>query len=134
MKTRIIILAIVLFLSISATAEEPYLWPTVGNRQISSSFGEYREGHYHAGIDIRSFGRVGIPCFAISDGYVKRVRVQPGGYGRALYLKLDNGLTVVYAHLHGFSAAIDSMVFNKMIESEKNWCDLFLEDEKYRFI
>ncbi len=133
MRTRIIILAVVSILSASVKAKDIYLWPMVGNRQISSTFGEYRKGHYHAGIDIRCFGRVGLPCFAISGGYVKRIKVRPAGYGKALYLELDNGVTAVYAHLHSFGAAIDSMVYNKMIESRKNWCDLFLEDEKFRF-
>ena len=134
MKTIIIILTVFLFLSISAQAEDTYLWPMIGDKKISSSFGEYREGHYHAGIDIRSFGHIGLPCFAIGDGYVKRVRIRPGGYGKALYLKLDNGMTAVYAHLEGFSNAIDSVIYKKLIKSKKNWCDLFLENGKYRFI
>ncbi len=133
MRTRIIILAVISILSASAEAKEIYLWPMAGNRKISSTFGEYREGHYHAGIDIRCFGRVGLPCFAISGGYVKRIKVRPSGYGKALYLELDNGETAVYAHLHSFGAAIDSMIYNKMTESRENWCDLFLEDGKFRF-
>ncbi|MDZ7859712.1 MAG: hypothetical protein U5O15_03430 [Candidatus Krumholzibacteriota bacterium] len=120
-------------MSVSLTADDGYMWPMTGNAQISSTFSEYREGHYHAGIDIRCFGRVGIPCIAVSGGYVKRIKVQPAGYGRALYLRLFNGKTAVYAHLHSFDAALDSLQYYKMLESGNNWSDMFLRDGIYRF-
>ena len=78
---------------------EIYLWPLHGERLLSSSFSEYREGHYHAGIDLRTFGRIGLPCLAVGDGSVQRIKVGPAGYGKALYLKLEDGRTAVYAHL-----------------------------------
>ncbi len=112
---------------------EIYLWPQPGLRSLSSTFCEYRKGHFHAGIDIRSFGKRGLPCFAIGDGYVSRVKVRPSGYGKALYLKLDDGITAVYAHLYGFSAELDSVAHNTMLAGRGCCCDIYLPEGKYRF-
>ncbi len=89
------------------TAKE-LLWPTVGQKGVSSNFCEYRLGHFHAGIDVRSFGAEGIPCVAVADGYIERVRASSGGYGKALYLRLNTGETCVYAHLSEFAPEIEA--------------------------
>jgi hypothetical protein len=104
-----------------------------GNRRLTSSFSEYRDGHYHAGIDIRSFGAVGLPCLAVSEGRVARVKVGAAGYGKALYLELADGLMAVYAHLDQFDRAIDSIAWHYRIDRETNWCDFRLRDARYSY-
>ncbi|MBN1349052.1 M23 family metallopeptidase [candidate division KSB1 bacterium] len=89
---------------------QTYLWPTNASTLISSSFAEWRSGHFHAGIDIKTFGRNGYPVYAISSGYIWRVRVSPYGYGKVLYQKLDTGDIAVYAHLDGFIDSIEMIV------------------------
>ena len=37
---------------------------------VSSNFCEYREGHLHAGIDVRTYGREGIECVQIEAGQI----------------------------------------------------------------
>jgi hypothetical protein len=78
------------------------LWPLKAGRAISSNFCEYREGHFHAGLDIRTSGADGVPCVASGDGYISRLRASCEGYGKALYIQLDSGETLVYAHLAEF--------------------------------
>jgi hypothetical protein len=112
---------------------EVYLWPLHGNRRLSSSFSEYRDGHYHAGIDLRSYGAIGLPCLAVSEGRVVRVKVGAGGYGKALYLKLDDGRTAVYAHLDQFNRTVDSLAWHYRVHRETNWCDFRLPDGSYTF-
>ena len=129
---KLIFLFLVLSVSESAGAQG-YLWPMQGNRRLSSTFLEFREGHLHAGIDIRSFGELGLPCFAVREGYVERVKVQPYGYGKALYLRLDDGNIAVYAHLYGFSAVIDSLVYARRMATHNSWCDIRLPEGKYRY-
>ncbi len=114
-------------------AGEIYLWPLHGERRLSSSFSEFREGHYHAGIDLRSFGIVGLPCLGISDGYASRVKISPTGYGKALYLKLNDGRTAVYAHLDGFTREIDSLTWHYRMQRGESWCDLTLPEGAYPF-
>ena len=112
---------------------EVYLWPMHGNRRLSSSFSEYRAGHYHAGIDLRSYGAVGLPCLAISEGRVVRVKVGAAGYGKALYLKLADGRTAVYAHIDQFDRRVDSLAWHYRVGRETNWCDFRLPDGAYTF-
>jgi len=87
-----------------------YSWPTEASRAMTSSFAESRPGRFHAGIDIKTWGREGYPVFAIRPGYISRIRVSPYGYGRALYLTLDTGEVVVYGHLQKFNEAIEQHV------------------------
>ncbi len=85
---------------------QQYLWPTDASHILTSSFAEYRPGHLHAGIDIKTWGKIGYQVFAIADGYIMRMAVSPFGYGKVLYQKLDAGDIVVYAHLDRFNAEL----------------------------
>jgi murein DD-endopeptidase MepM/ murein hydrolase activator NlpD len=51
---------------------------------LSGTFGELRGSHFHAGIDIKTQGREGIPIRAVSEGYVARIKISTSGYGKAL--------------------------------------------------
>lgn len=123
-------MSILMCLASRPSAAEEYLWPMHGERRLSSSFSEYRDGHYHAGIDIRSQGAIGLPCLAVSDGRVSRVRISPSGYGKALYLKLSDGRTAVYAHLDRFGDPVDSMMWHYRVEKKTSWCDLTFNDDR----
>lgn len=98
-----------LLVSHSAFAQE-YLWPTDASRFMTSSFGESRPRRFHAAIDIKTWNRTGYKVFATRNGYVERISVSPFGYGRALYLRLDSGETVVYAHLERFHERLQEIV------------------------
>lgn len=77
---------------------------------VSGSFGELRANHFHSGIDLTTVGRIGVPVYASWPGFVSRIKISSGGYGKALYVEHPNGLTSVYAHLNGYSPRIDSVV------------------------
>ena len=77
---------------------------------LSGTFGELRPNHFHAGIDIKTKGVEGFKVFSIGDGYVSRIQITHGGYGKALYIKHDNGQSSVYAHLQKFSPKIEKIV------------------------
>jgi hypothetical protein len=72
--------------------------------RISGNFGELRGGHFHAGLDIK--GSEGEHIYAAEDGYVSRIKIQRGGYGRAIYVDHPNGYTTVYAHLSKFGPGL----------------------------
>jgi len=82
-------------------APEELAWPLDLPRELTSSFGEYRPGRFHAGIDLRT-GEIGKPVRAAGDGHVSRIRCSPYGYGKAVYLQLDSGMTMVYGHLDDY--------------------------------
>jgi len=92
---------------------QDYLWPTDAGKVLTSSFAESRENRFHAGIDVKTWGRSGYKVFAIRSGYLSRIQVSPFGYGRVLYQTLDTGETAVYAHLSGFAPAIQEAVERK---------------------
>jgi hypothetical protein len=79
-------------------------WPLDLPPVLTSTFGEFRSNHLHAGIDLATNGAVGAVCRAVGDGSVVRMRMSPFGYGKALYIQQDGGPLVVYAHLSRFAA------------------------------
>lgn len=77
---------------------------------LAGNFGELRTNHFHAGIDIKTEGVVGKEVVASADGFVSRIKIQHGGYGKVIYIDHPNGYTTVYAHLQKFSKKIDEFV------------------------
>jgi hypothetical protein len=98
--------------------------PLAQSPGLTSGFGEYREGRFHAGIDYSTESRVGAPVRAIADGHVERVRASGVGYGRAIYLRLRDGRTAVYGHLSRFAPALDAWVTAKQESSGRYEQDL----------
>ncbi len=85
--------------------------PVAHKPLISGTFGELRSNHFHSGIDIKSkSGKIGDPLLACAEGYVSRIAIKGGGYGRALYIDHPNGYTTVYAHMHKFTPEIEAWV------------------------
>ena len=80
---------------------------------LSATFAEFRAGHFHAGIDMRTGGAVDQPVYAAADGYVARVSISPWGGGKILYIKHPNGYTSVYMHLNGYAGAIGKAVLKE---------------------
>jgi len=87
-------------------------WPLKADPAVSSNFCEYREGHFHAGLDIRTYGKDGVPCIAAADGYVSRLRASPEGYGKTIYIHADSGETLVYAHLAEFDPVLEDALYD----------------------
>ena len=79
-----------------AFAEEP-LWPLSIEISQSSSFAEFRGMRFHAGIDLRTQQKNGLPVRAIADGFVSRASVQFRGYGYALYIAWQKNCCVTTA-------------------------------------
>lgn len=107
-----------------------YAWPLSLDRQLSSSFAEYRTGRFHAGIDLRTAG-VGREVVAAGDGYVSRVRCSPYGYGKAVYLQLADGNVAVYAHLSDFYGELSDHVRKHQHRLERYTVDLHLEPNQF---
>jgi len=108
-----------------------YIWPLKGRYALTSTFAEYRHGHYHAGLDISTGGRTGIPVRAAADGYVARVRVSPFGYGKALYIKQDDGRYAVYAHLEKLDARIRAVVRRKQYSTGQYEVEIYPAAAKF---
>ena len=112
-------------------AEAPYIWPLEADRAITSSFGEYRPGHLHAGVDMKTWGQTGLKARAVADGYVSRIRTSPGGYGKAIYLKLQDGQVAVYAHLSDFATKLRREVERAQDVRGRYTVDVFFEPDRF---
>lgn len=99
--------------------------PLDGILQLSGTFAELRGNHFHSGIDIRTNSKEGFPVRACADGYVVRIKIQQGGFGKAIYVNHPNGYTTVYAHLLSLNEAIDNFTRAKQYEMESFEVDLF---------
>jgi len=100
---------------------------------LSATFAEFRPGHLHAGIDIKTWGRSGYRCFAVDSGTVSRIRTSPHGYGKAVYFRLHDGRTCVYAHLLKFSHVLDSLVWEEQSRTGRYETDLWPEPGSLKF-
>ena len=89
---------------------QKYRYPLDINNGYSSSFQEYRNNHFHAGMDLRTFQRTGYPVYAIADGELVKIRMVKRGSGRGLYIKHLDGNTSIYFHLDRFNSSIESIV------------------------
>lgn len=84
---------------------------------LAGNFGEIRPNHLHAGFDIKTNNREGMPVYAAADGFISRIKISPYGYGKALYIAHPNGYTTVYAHLQSFHGAIGD--FTRSVQATK---------------
>jgi murein DD-endopeptidase MepM/ murein hydrolase activator NlpD len=73
-----------LFLSTSAYSQKPespqntktgFVSPLDIPLLLSSNYGEYRSGHFHAGVDFKTQQVEGKKVFAADSGYVYRIAV-----------------------------------------------------------
>ena len=115
---------LVLVAHLAADPSATYAWPLNLPRVLTSSFAEYRAGRYHMGLDLRT-GPIGKDVFAASDGYVSRIRCSPFGYGKAIYLQLDDGNSVVYAHLDDYAPELRDYVRRAQHDRKKYTVDLY---------
>lgn len=92
---------------------------------LSGNFGELRTDHFHSGIDFKTQGVSGHKVFAIESGTVSRIKVHPGGYGKALYVDHSNGFTSVYGHLSSYSPAIEKYIKDIQYQRKLHAVDVF---------
>ncbi len=98
---------------------------------LAGTMGELRRGHFHGGIDVKTLGQTGLPIYAAEDGYISRVSVSPGGYGRRLNIKHDNGYITVYAHLQKFAPDLEEFTLDKQYEIESFRLDYFPKKHEF---
>lgn len=95
-----------------------FIYPVRARIGLAANYGELRPNHYHMGLDCRTEQRQNLPVIASADGYIAKVRIEPSGFGRALYINHPNGLTTLYAHLNDFSPALDKYVKEQQYKQE----------------
>src|ERR1700741_1998909 len=106
-----IILLICLYDSTAAQhIANTFRYPLDGKIELSGNYAEIRPNHFHAGLDLRTDNVRNLPIYAIEAGYISRIKVATGGYGKVLYITHANGYVSVYAHQHHYNAEITKYV------------------------
>ena len=112
---------------------QEYIWPTNTGKHLSSNFGEFRTTGYHLGVDMKTKGTEGHPIYAVSDGYVSRVVTNYSGFGKALYLTMEDGKTAVYAHLSKFSDKLEERLKEEQEKSQSYLTNFYLTPNEFPF-
>ncbi len=118
-----------------ATSKYPkayFSWPVKASIGIVANFGELRPNHYHMGLDVRTDKKQNVPVVAAAAGYISKVKVEPWGFGRAIYINHPNGLTTLYAHLNDFYPELEAYVKAEQYK-QKSWA-LFIDIPRHKFV
>ncbi len=124
MNRKILLISLFCFQHLTA---QYYQSPVNIPIQLSGNFAELRGTHFHAGLDIKTQSKEGLPLRAVADGYVSRIKIQQGGYGKSLYINHPNGTTSVYAHLQRYSDKIVPFVRKKQYAKKSYTIHFYLE-------
>jgi len=133
-----ILLFIISMLLLSTPGEEPneksiFISPVKIPLSLSANFGELRIDHFHSGLDIRTQGVTGKEVVASASGYVYRISVSPGGFGKALYLRHPQGYSTVYGHLDRFAPEIEEYVRTRQYEEKSFMITLWPPKDRFEF-
>jgi hypothetical protein len=134
----LILIFLLSLLLINAPGDEPkdrsiFISPVKIPLSLSANFGELRADHFHSGIDVRTQGVVGKEVLAAASGYVYRISVSPGGFGKALYIRHPSGYSTVYGHLDKFTPEIEEYVISRQYEEKSYMVTLWPSKEKFRY-
>ncbi|RYY08501.1 MAG: M23 family metallopeptidase, partial [Chitinophagaceae bacterium] len=119
----ILLLSIISGLAISQSSRYPkgyFRWPLNLKPEIVANLGELRSNHWHMGLDIRTAQKENQQVFAAAGGYISKIRIEPGGFGRAIYINHPNGLTTLYAHLNDFYPELETYVTQQQY-AQQTW-------------
>ena len=97
-----------------------FKWPVGATVALAANFGELRPNHYHMGLDCKTDKKQNMPIYAAAEGYIARVKIEPYGFGRAIYVNHPNGFTTLYAHLNDFYPALEAYVKKEQYR-QKTW-------------
>ncbi|MDA0758344.1 MAG: M23 family metallopeptidase [Bacteroidetes bacterium] len=93
---------------------------------LNGNFGESRSNHFHSGIDIKTQLKEGLKVFSVAKGNISRIKIDHGGFGKAIYVNHPNGYTTVYAHLKKFNSSIEEFVKRIQYKKQSYEIDFYL--------
>ncbi|MBP6432632.1 MAG: M23 family metallopeptidase [Ferruginibacter sp.] len=126
---KVVVLVLLIFINQNVKAQifpaknypkNYFIWPVKATPALAANFGELRPNHYHMGLDCKTDKRENLPIIAAAEGFVTRVKIEPWGFGRAIYISHPNGLTTLYAHLNDFYPELEKYITQQQYE-QKSW-------------
>lgn len=105
------LIACALLFALPASARPgPLRYPLDYPPRVSATFGTYRIGHHHAGMDLTTDGDQTVAVLASAAGKIVRIRRNDVGFGRAIYIAHPDKRMTVYAHLAAFDPRLHEAV------------------------
>ncbi|MBY0476388.1 MAG: M23 family metallopeptidase [Chitinophagaceae bacterium] len=74
--------------------------------KLNANFGEMRPNHFHMGLDLFTLRRENLEVYVPADGWIAKVKVDPNGFGNAIYVNHPNGYTTLYCHMNTFPTKV----------------------------
>jgi len=108
-----------------------FRWPLNLKPEIVGNLGELRNNHWHMGLDIRTAQKENQLVYAAAAGYIAKIRIEPFGFGRAIYINHPNGLTTLYAHLNDFNPALENFVEEQQYKQQTWAIDLEFTPQQF---
>ena len=108
-----------------------FSWPVDTAIFITGNFGEIRLNHFHYGLDISIGGKEGMKILASADGYISRIKIGTGGYGKAVYITHPNGYTTVYGHLRAITGKAGPFIKKKQYENKSFEFEFYPEKDDF---
>lgn len=78
--------------------------------KLNANFGEMRPNHFHMGLDLFTLRKENLPVFAAAEGWISRIKIDPNGFGNAIYVSHPNGYTTLYAHMNSFAPQLKEAI------------------------
>jgi murein DD-endopeptidase MepM/ murein hydrolase activator NlpD len=103
---------------------EYFSYPLSIDPRLNANFGEMRPNHFHMGLDLSTESRENLPVYAPADGFISRMKIETGGFGRAIYMDHPNGTTTLYAHMNRFIPAAENYLEDQQYVQETWKIDL----------
>ena len=69
----------------------------------------------------------------IEDGYISRMVSNFSGYGKALYLTLNDGNVAVYAHLEEFAFRLETILYSLKAKNNSYIVNEYFSPEQFPF-
>ncbi|HEX2393709.1 MAG TPA: M23 family metallopeptidase [Bacteroidales bacterium] len=98
---------------------------------LSSNYGEYRSGHFHAGVDFKTQQVENKNVYAVDSGYVYRIVVLAASYGKAIYLKHPSGHITLYGHLNKFDPEVEKYIREQQYSRKSFSVDLYPDPDRF---
>ena len=128
-KLKVLIIVFIFFqFAIKAQDRYPLDYfsdPLETEKILNGNFGESRSAHFHSGIDFKTQFKEGLNVYSSAEGYISRISIKHGGFGKALYINHPNGYTTVYAHLKKFNPRIETYLKKKQYSKKSFDIELF---------
>jgi hypothetical protein len=111
--------------ALSQWQNNTYQAPLDINLTLAGNFGEFRSSHFHTGLDFKTLGITGLNVFCSKAGYIARIKIEPSGFGKSIYVVHPDGTTSVYGHLEAFRNDIDLFCKQNQYNKKSFNVDLF---------